>query len=38
MKVSVIGLGKLGMPVAETMASVHEVNGFDTNTKITKLD
>ena len=35
MKVSVIGLGKLGMPVAETMASLHEVNGFDTNTKIT---
>ena len=34
MKVSVIGLGKLGMPVAETMASVHEVNGFDTNPQI----
>lgn len=30
MKVGFIGLGKLGLPVAELMAEVHEVIGFDT--------
>ena len=29
MKVGVIGLGKLGLPVAVTMATKHEVMGFD---------
>jgi len=34
MQVTVIGLGKLGMPVAEAMATKHKVNGFDTNTDL----
>jgi len=29
MKITFIGLGKLGMPVAETLAVHHEVKGFD---------
>jgi len=29
-----IGLGKLGLPVAEVMASVYDVSGYDTNNQI----
>lgn len=34
MKVTIIGLGKLGMPVAEAMASKHEVSAFDINANL----
>lgn len=34
MKVCMIGLGKLGLPVAEVMASVYDVSGYDTNNQI----
>lgn len=33
-KISMIGLGKLGMPVATAMSKKHIVNGFDTNKEI----
>ena len=29
MKVGFIGIGKLGMPCAETMASFYDVTGYD---------
>ena len=34
MKVSMIGLGKLGLPVAEVMSEQHDVKGYDTNPTI----
>lgn len=34
MQVTMIGLGKLGLPVAEVMAKHHSVKGFDTNPNI----
>ena len=34
MKISMIGLGKLGLPCAEAMAEQHEVAGFDVNPNI----
>ena len=34
MKVSMIGLGKLGLPVAEVMAGQHDVKGYDVDTNI----
>ena len=34
MKVTMIGLGKLGLPVAEVMAEQHDVKGYDINTNI----
>jgi len=34
MKVSMIGLGKLGLPVAEVMSEQHTVKGYDTNPTI----
>lgn len=37
-KISMIGLGKLGMPVATAMSKKHTVNGFDTNKEITSSD
>ena len=29
MKIGFVGLGKLGLPIAEVMADKHEVSGYD---------
>ena len=34
MQVTMIGLGKLGLPVAEVMAGQHDVKGYDVDTNI----
>ena len=34
MQVTMIGLGKLGLPVAEVMAEHHNVKGYDVDTNI----
>ena len=34
MNITMIGLGKLGLPVAESMAEHHKVQGYDTNLDI----
>ena len=33
MKVGFIGIGKLGLPCAEVMASIYDVTGYDINPK-----
>ena len=35
MKISMIGLGKLGLPCAEVMSSVYDVIGYDISPLIT---
>ena len=37
MKVCMIGLGKLGLPVAEVMASTYDVDGYDINSNISSV-
>ena len=37
MQVGIIGLGKLGLPVAEAMAKAHDVMGIDVNAVSTQL-
>ena len=38
MKISMIGLGKLGLPCAEVMAEYYDVCGYDINTVISTMN